>query len=172
MSGIEQQRSKGFTVIELLIIIVVVALLAGLLLAVYRGITDQSRDATRLQDAKTIVKALEVHKSFEGGRYPNEQSSSWETSVAYPKTFINALTTGKHASAVPVDPVNNNSYHYRYYLYSAGNGGCPVERGDFFVFQIIKPAAEKTPPPESPGFSCTGRNWNTEAWYTVGGYEN
>ena len=127
----------GFTVIELLTVIVIIALLAVTTAVTYRGVQDRAKDAVRVQDAATISKALQSYNA-RNGNYPNEQSASWEDSYAYPTTFISALVTSDTINAVPVDKVNTLSGgYYRYYRYTAGSYSCDATKGDFYVFQII-----------------------------------
>ncbi|OYW84566.1 hypothetical protein B7Z17_03875, partial [Candidatus Saccharibacteria bacterium 32-49-10] len=87
---IMRHRSGGFTVVELLVVIVIVALLAMATVVSYRGVQDRSKDSIRVQDAAMIVRALELYNA-RYGNFPNEQGSSWETSTTYPTTFLNEL---------------------------------------------------------------------------------
>ena len=50
--------SQGFTIVELLIVIVVIAILASITVAVYTGIQGRTRDSRRLVDARQIEKSL------------------------------------------------------------------------------------------------------------------
>ncbi len=89
----------------------------------------------------------------------------------YPGSFIEPLTVGGLVKSVPVDPVNDSRRHYRYYLYPAGYYGCDAGRGPYYVLQVInqdKAGDDKSK--DNPGFSCSGRNWADEAWFTIGGY--
>ncbi len=150
-------------------VIVIIAVLAVATAVTYRGVQDRAKDAVRVQDAAMINKALQAYNA-RNGNYPNEQSSDWEYSYNYPTTFISALVASDTVNAVPVDKVNTLSGgYYRYYRYTAGNYSCDATKGDFYVFQIIKPGGGQSP--QSPGFSCSGRNWASEAWYTMGGYQ-
>lgn len=162
-----ERTNRGFTIVELLIVIVVIAILASITIVAYNGIQKRAQDSNRLADARTILTALEQYRLFYG-TYPEEQGSSWEQSNVYPTTFLQTLATSTDMSKIPVDPVNNTSYHYRYYLYPPGTNGCPTANGSFFVLQLQKPASERAPPPQSPGFQCGTRVWDSEAWYTVG----
>lgn len=162
-------RVTGFTIVELILVLVIIAILTTMTLVVFRGVQDRARDAVRVQDATMIVRALQTYNA-RNGNYPNEQSSNWEESYAYPTTFIATLVNSNTVNAVPVDKVNTLAGgYYRYYRYPAGDFGCSAARGDYFVFQIIKPGGGTSA--QSPGFSCTGRDWAGEAWYTVGGYQ-
>ena len=159
----------GFTIVELMVVIVVIAILASIVIAVYAGIQDRAQDASRIQDVSKITKSLGVYNARHGD-YPNEQGSNWETSYDYPTSFLNGLKTSGVVSGVPVDKVNTvTGGYYRYYLYTAGSYGCDVARGDFYVFEVIKPGGGQSS--QSPGFSCSGRIWDDEGWYVTGEYQ-
>lgn len=104
--------SPGFTIVELLIVIVVIAILAAISIVAYRGVQDRGRNAIRLHDVASIVKALELYK-VQNGVYPSTDSSGqnrgsggWEISSTNPDTFLQALRTQGVISKVPVDLVN------------------------------------------------------------------
>ncbi len=169
MNRVGRLTERGYTMVEIIIVIVIIAILASLTLVAYNGAQDRARDAARLEDASTITKALRLYAT-RNGNFPNEQSASWEYSYDYPNSFIAALTTSGTVNLVPVDKVNTiTGGYYRYFLYDAGTNACPVARGNYYVFEIMKPGGGKSP--QSPGFSCTGRDWSTEAWYVIGGYQ-
>lgn len=53
-------RYAGFTIVELLIVVVVIAILAAITLVAYDGITSRANDAARQSDAESISTALEL----------------------------------------------------------------------------------------------------------------
>jgi type II secretion system protein G len=66
---LSKQLQRGFTIVELLIVIVVIGILAALVVTTYNGIQQKARDTER----KTDVNALHSHaEAFqaENGRYP------------------------------------------------------------------------------------------------------
>jgi general secretion pathway protein G len=69
LSGGEMMRARGFTVVELLIVIVVIGILAAVSMVAYSTVQQRARDAKRVSDAKNIVKALESYKAS-NGNYP------------------------------------------------------------------------------------------------------
>lgn len=56
-----KQASRGFTIVELLIVIVVIAVLAAISVVAYNGIQQRSRNAARVQAANAIYKQLELY---------------------------------------------------------------------------------------------------------------
>ncbi len=67
------RNSKGFTIIELLIVIVVIGILAALVLTAYGNIQQRARNAERQNDINEIHKQAELYYSDSekgGGSYP------------------------------------------------------------------------------------------------------
>lgn len=56
----------GFTIVELLIVIVIIAVLATLSIGVYSGIQQRARDSQRKNDVAQIVKALHLYNIDKG----------------------------------------------------------------------------------------------------------
>ena len=67
------RKQYGFTIVELLIVIVVIGILAAITIVAYNGIQQRGRDSQRLSDVKTIAKALELYYADEG-RFPRVQA--------------------------------------------------------------------------------------------------
>jgi general secretion pathway protein G len=63
------KQNKGFTIVELLIVIVVIGILAGLVITTYNGIQQKARNTERTTDLKTFQSQLEAYNA-NNGRYP------------------------------------------------------------------------------------------------------
>lgn len=63
------KRMQGFTIVELLIVIVVIGILAALVLNSFQGVQARARDTERRTDTNTIATQLEVFYNDNGG-YP------------------------------------------------------------------------------------------------------
>jgi prepilin-type N-terminal cleavage/methylation domain-containing protein len=104
------KNKKGFTLIEMLIVITIIAVLASLILVGMGGARAKSRDARRIADLHNIMNALELYYSLEGsylvGTY--NSSSAWET---FSTDLIDANIG---VSRIPQDPLNDATYYYRY----------------------------------------------------------
>lgn len=168
---------RGFTIVELLIAIVVIAVLATLPVAAYSGMQQRGRDTQRVSDMKAIVKGLEMYKTLNGS-YPASNTTNviggWEASSINPGQFLLVLKTSGVMSTIPVDPVNTTSpsMFYKYYRYTAGSNGCDVTRGAYYVLAFIDAESSTSQLSNSPGFQCSGRSWNTEGGWVTGGYAN
>ncbi len=74
-----KNKSKGFTIVELLIVIVVIGILATLVIVTFTGIQQKARDSKRKTDVGAVQAALESYYSS-NNTYPtlaNLQDSTW-----------------------------------------------------------------------------------------------
>jgi prepilin-type N-terminal cleavage/methylation domain-containing protein len=152
MVGLMQPKSNGFTIVELLIVIVVIGILAAISLVAYNGVQVRARDADRKQDVKTIVKALEMYYT-DRGHYPNATTytpgsttinsswsttsdSSWANLLTQLAPYINKLPSPPGtATATPAISVGNN---YDYFGLPTGSY-CGVAPGqDYLLVYLLE----------------------------------
>lgn len=84
-----RKNSTGFTIVELLIVIVVIAILAAIAITAYAGIQVRAKDTKQLSEVKQFIKQLEMYRS-EHGTLPTpvpagdvalyDQSITWSVS--------------------------------------------------------------------------------------------
>lgn len=65
-----KQHVSGFTIVELLIVIVVIGILAAIVIVAFNGVQSRARDSERTTEIKAIQKKLEVF-FVTNGYYPN-----------------------------------------------------------------------------------------------------
>lgn len=132
------QHKKGFTLVELLIVIVVVAILAAISIVAYNGIQQRARDTKRANDISQIKKALLAYDTNHGGVVRPGVSGytkpagepgmgGWDVSTSASWLIFLRSNHG----TMPVDPVNiapntsnvigNDNRLYAYYCYDAGH---------------------------------------------------
>lgn len=63
------KRAYGFTIVELLIVIVVIAILAAVTVVAYGNISTRSKDIAKLASIEQFIKQIELYKA-EHGDYP------------------------------------------------------------------------------------------------------
>jgi prepilin-type N-terminal cleavage/methylation domain-containing protein len=133
-------RISGFTIVELLIVIVIIAILAALVIVAYNGIQQKSRNASRIDSAKAIKKIIRTYMSQEG-KYPYTSNAcigsnytDWDgdgrldcyqsNSVYHPVTAMDneLLKVVKKIPDVEVGDVKANSggFTFRGFLYNPG----------------------------------------------------
>ena len=106
---------QGFTLIEILIVVAIIAILASVVL-VGLGPTQQAgRDARRLSDIRQVQNALELFYN-KCGYYPGTIAAG-VCAVGSPGATWTAMGTmltaaGLGVSSVPGDPSSNRSYGY------------------------------------------------------------
>ena len=65
-----KNTNKGFTIVELLIVIVVIAILASITVVAYNGIQSRAYDSTIKSDLANFAKKIEITKA-DTGSYPS-----------------------------------------------------------------------------------------------------
>lgn len=167
------KNNKGFTIVELLIVIVVIAILAAISVVAYNGIQTRARDTQRANDISVLLKGLENYRSI-NSVYPTATPTSgdggWESSftdVNNQAAFMEYLDMSKR----PLDPISNATYRYRYYKYPAGYQGCDAARGGYMVLVIhFENAANK---PSGKSLNCTSYVLNDSGtMYVMTRYDN
>lgn len=81
MVSLKQKKQSGFTIVELLIVIVIIGILAGLVVTQILGATAKARDTERKTDLDQIANQLEAYYA-KNGFYPtlaNINSATWRT---------------------------------------------------------------------------------------------
>lgn len=146
-----KNANRGFTIVELLIVIVVIAILAAISIVAYNGIQSRARDAQRSNDVTVLLKALENYRTINGvypAATPAGSDGGWESSWQ-DTNFMEYLDISKK----PLDPTNNSTYRYRYYKYTAGYAGCDASKGGYMVLVMLFEGAANKPTGKS--LNCT-----------------
>ncbi len=119
-------KSRGFSLIELLVVVSIIGVLASLVIGSLHDIRIRARDTRRLADMKSIQTSLELYYLLHG-EYPRVD---WASSHLDSWGGLESVL----GQELPVDPLNitettslapfNDSYFYGYYGAVASSRGC------------------------------------------------
>jgi prepilin-type N-terminal cleavage/methylation domain-containing protein len=94
---LRSQRKEGFTIVELLIVIVVIAILASISVVAYNGIQTRAANVKTQSTIAAIQRKIEAYKA-ENGSYPATQSIAMSTG---PTDAIVRVDSGCNSAAGP-----------------------------------------------------------------------
>lgn len=111
----KRQETKGFTIVELLIVIVVIAILASITIVSYNGITAQAR-AAKLQATLAQVRDQVLVYRLSGGHtgYPDSLADiniANQKDMAYQYTVDNTVSPRKFAVTISNGIAGNVNYY-------------------------------------------------------------
>lgn len=141
---LSSKKQPGFTIVELLIVIVVIGILAAITIVAYNGIQSRARDTQRKSDTTVITQALEYYYSINGEYPPSSGSTaintSWSTTAdASWQNLVNQLVP-KYVSSLSVDPINtkdifvaSSAANYSYAYYANKGTYCGVGVGQMYL---------------------------------------
>ncbi len=122
------REKKGFTLIEVLIVVAIIGILTAILVANYNDARKNSRDKIRKSDLKSLQLAIELYKA-QYGQYPAQgcgtPGASWAGPGSHPAwgatcdTYIAGLVPD-FVPALPRDP-NQELENGLGYLYMTNN---------------------------------------------------
>jgi prepilin-type N-terminal cleavage/methylation domain-containing protein len=147
-------KGRGFTIVELLIVIVVIAILAAISIVAYNGIQTRAKNVKTVNAAVTWIKALKLYNADKDS-WPTNYSCLGTTSTYvgsggqcwpavnwtvkssfltemqpymsnYPEPDITDIGDGVTTSPRRGAMYNtDNSTYWRIYLFQIGTGSCP-----------------------------------------------
>jgi prepilin-type N-terminal cleavage/methylation domain-containing protein len=179
-----KQYARGFTIVELLIVIIVIGILASISVVTYRGSQERAQYAKAQTDLKNINDALTVYKA-QNGRYPdsysvvgnffgwvysydrsNSNPSNWTDNTSFMNFDSPSLVPGYLDAAPRVTPVvagKKVNYGYRSdgddYLLIRFTDDKPLPSIELSL-PVVTDAATNSP----ARFTIDGNNDTTFAW--------
>ncbi len=94
-------KRKGFTLIELMIVVAIIIILASIAIPVYAKFVNRARRARVLGDFRTLQDALEAYRA-DWGTYPvtgtNGETFGYHTDYVTPTSTITKELTGENAT--------------------------------------------------------------------------
>lgn len=165
-----KKRRTGFTIVELLIVIVVIAILAAITIVAYNGIQEQTKNTKTVNAVAAWVKALQLYKA-DNGVFPDADtclgttttydgngrcwdSSTWTVKSTFLDTMATYLSQYPEPDTSLIDSVN---YPYRRGAFYQSHSS-----GVFYIWVSLLGS------PSCPAIA--GLNYNTQGSGTEGKY--
>ena len=147
-----KKAQSGFTIIELLIVIAIIAILAGLVLNNFQGAQAKARDTQRVTDVNNIHSKLEEYHQENNG-YPNTFTAATfpgidAESLRDPRgnsVTVNAVVADETAADAVAAPTATSASQYVYVPFGAA--GCTNNCTGYVIKTYIERPTSTTPNP-------------------------
>jgi len=166
---------KGFTLIELMFVFIIIAILSVIGLVLYLEVQKGVRDSKRKQDLSLIQHGLTVYYQ-RNGRFPctedwqtSSDSSPWLKDLGVSNAGCGGVVTDfdtNYINALPADPKqtfgfpwNVGQYSYIYWAGSTeGEGGsCPGKSGQYYIMVVkLERRNDRDRAANTPYYFCNG----------------
>ena len=167
----KNKSSRGFTIIELIVVIAILAVLVTITIVSYSGAQGRARDADRRVDIANLVKALEMYYD-DNGTYPtasgtnstagsiwySSDTTSWSTFATVLAGILTPLPSDPSNKAGNIRAASSPGLNYAYY----GNTStyCGATAGQMYIIEYRLEASAKEKFVD--GICNTNNIWNTD----------
>lgn len=128
-----KKDERGFTIVELLIVIVIIGILAALVIIAYSGITNRAKAQSAQATASALQKKIEAYAADQSGTYPAMTTAAGLTTALNAVNVSNISssgisitaagsvsdTNGQKTVAIESCTAGGTGYRIRYWDYAA-----------------------------------------------------
>ncbi|MDO8407628.1 MAG: type II secretion system protein [bacterium] len=149
-------HARGFTLIELMVVIAIIGLLASIVLTSLQMARQKARDAGRLSDMHTFQDALELYHISHGSYPPVSGNGALSA--------LQVLVTDGYIPTLPDDPQSDGTHpawyggvnHYYYWNTTPNAGSCSGGPYAYYIFYHTETTFSGDP----PGSCLAGTNYH------------
>jgi len=125
-----KNKKNGFTLIELIVSITIIAVLTVAGVLSYGGASKKARDSRRMADLEKIRIALELYRQGTGSSYP----ATGTLSTALIPTYIQVIPIGPKAETYTYTRTGNYTYTIDATVEDSGSSNVPG-----FIYRVFNP---------------------------------
>lgn len=132
----KKTTAKGFTIVELLIVIVVMGILATIVIVTYQGVQDKANTTKNQSNAKEVIAKAEAYNSLETG-YPTDvavfsaDDADSTVKLSGEVTGVLNLSTATNGAASTYTKETRKNIYYRVCTTDGSDTGIRVEYWDY-----------------------------------------
>lgn len=104
------RKQKGFTLVELIVVIIVISVLASIVMLTFTKVQQRNRDSQRDRDITEVQRALDKYYAS-NGVYPAGNNGSGVDNTAYNISTLAWALVPTYLSQMPTPP-SSNTYQY------------------------------------------------------------
>jgi prepilin-type N-terminal cleavage/methylation domain-containing protein len=114
-------KQKGFTLVELIIVIAVIAILVGVGLPRLKGMIDEGNTARAASELRALQAGVESYYIHNSKAYPADGSATWQTALTGAKPLLIGTALSDPFSTTSAQYVYDKSANGLYYvIFSVG----------------------------------------------------
>jgi general secretion pathway protein G len=111
MTAIRTLNKKGFTLVEILIVVIILGILAAIVIPQFTNASQDARKSSLTSQLQTIRSQVELYKLQHQDKLPDVTGAGWV--LLTNKTTMQGTTGsgsfGPYLQAIPVNPLNNGT---------------------------------------------------------------
>jgi general secretion pathway protein G len=109
------KRQRGFTLVEILIVVIILAVLAGVVIPQFSSSTEEAKLTVLRSDLSSMRKAVELYYHQHNAVYPGAVESNFSGDASPESWFVDQLTLYTNVKGEAV-AVKNDIFKYGPYL--------------------------------------------------------
>lgn len=159
--GISLSKKKGFTLVELVVVITIIGLISSIVLSSIIRARSKARDSHRIAQLSMVQDALELYWTDRRYYPPNTTSNTaWTSTSTWSSNIQAQLVANGYIRSVPLDPVNllncngTADCYYRYYRYVSGTTAVACNGSALHLYEYVLTFSVELP--TANAFNLTG----------------
>jgi general secretion pathway protein G len=108
MVGKRSKPDQGFTLVEILIVVIILGILAAIVIPQFTNASQNARESSLQSTLQTLRSQIQLYKLQHGDALP-DLATNWDPLVASTTYGTPSQTFGPYMQAIPVNPMNGSS---------------------------------------------------------------